>query len=88
MMDFIEDITIEDIFFILVVWIGVLIVLWAFIMVIKKMQDAEDKAQPVSKKMAEIVDMQRVQPGEIVFGEVWVMLELEDGSRLRLNAKA
>lgn len=69
------------------IWFGVLIVLAIVLNIIKKKQDAENKKLPVRQKAARIIDMQKYDAGEIVIGEPWVMFELENGSRLRLNAK-
>lgn len=82
------DISMEDLFMFYAILIGILVIMWIFVAAVKKKQDAENRAQPVRKKKAKIIDMQKVESGAIVFGEPWVLFELENGSRVRLNAKA
>ena len=62
-------------------------ILWIILAVLKKKEDIENKAQPVITKKATLVDKQQVAPGELLFGEMWTLFELEDGERVRLNAK-
>lgn len=87
MSSFIRDISLEDIFMFFAIWFALLIILAVAVIIIKKKRDAEDKAQPVRRKNARIIDMQRFDAGEIVIGEPWVLFELENGSRVKLNAK-
>ena len=53
---------------------------------ILRKNEAEIKSHPVLTKTAKLIDMQQVPAGQIVLGEIWVLFELQDGERLRLNA--
>lgn len=61
---------------------------WIIAGVLKARDAAQNKTQPVRVKPAKVIDMQQVSSNEVVFGEIWVMFEMEDGERIRLNAKA
>lgn len=76
----------EDLFiFIVAIW-GAAIGLWVAYGIIKKKQDAETAAQPIRKEYVTVVDKQQLDSGGIIIGEPWVLFELENGSRVRLNA--
>ena len=76
----------EDLFiFIVAIW-GAAIGLWIAYGIIKKKQDAEKAAQPIRKEYVTVVDKQQLDSGGIIIGEPWVLFELENGSRVRLNA--
>lgn len=62
-------------------------VLWIIVAVMKKKEDDENNAQPVMTRKAKLVDKQQVAAGDIVIGEIWTLFELEDGERIRLDAK-
>ncbi len=58
--------------------------LWIVLKVLEKQQEAENKRQPVKEEVAKIVDVQRIDAGGIVIGEMWVLFELTGGERVRL----
>ena len=78
----------EELFMMLAIMIGMSIVMFGIAMLIKKKRDAEDAAQPMRTGFAKLVDMQQILAGQIVFGEIWVLFELDNGDRMKLNAKA
>ena len=76
-----------DTFFILLFSAVIVIaILWIVAAVLRKKNEAEIKSHPVLTKTAKLIDMQQVPAGQIVLGEIWVLFELQDGERLRLNA--
>lgn len=77
----------EDLFFALLVMLILCAIMWGVVFALKAKEDAQNNAQPVKTKRAKLVDMQQVPAGQIVIGEIWTMFELEDGARIRLNAK-
>ena len=76
----------EELFIIIMAIWGTAIGLWIVYGIMKKKEDAETAAQPLRKECATVVDKQRLDPGGIIIGEPWVLFELEDGNRIRLNA--
>lgn len=62
-------------------------VLWIIVAVMKKKEDDENNSQPVMTRKAKLVDKQQVAAGDIIIGQIWTLFELEDGVRIRLNAK-
>ncbi len=77
----------EDLFYALLIMAVLAAILWVIVLVMKSKEDAHNRAQPVLSKCAKLVDMQQVPAGQIVVGEIWAMFELENGDRIRLNAK-
>lgn len=77
----------EDLFFVLLIMTVLVAVLWGIVFAMKSKEDSWNNAQPVQNQNAKLVDMQQVPAGQVVIGEIWVMFELENGDRVRLNAK-
>lgn len=82
-----DDITLTDIVVFLSIWFIFLGLMAVVVRALAKRREKEDLAQPIKRKMAKVVDMQRLEAGQMYIGEPWVMFEFSDGSRLRLNAK-
>lgn len=81
------NISMEELFMFFFIWIVLLAIIWIFVAVVIKKQDAENKAQPVKSEKAKVIDMQRINTNEIAIGELWVMFETESGQRVRLYVK-
>lgn len=77
----------EELFMMFAILIGIMIVMSIIVLALKKQRDAEDEAQPVCTERAKLIDMQHIPAGQIVIGEIWVMFELDNGDRKKLNAK-
>lgn len=77
----------ENIFLIIVVMFVAAGILGAVAKYLEKQQEAENKTQPINSGIAKIVDMQKIETGVIIIGEPWILFELDNGTRIRLNAK-
>lgn len=89
MKEFLEDMTVQDIFLMLVVMVGVAVLLCILAAATRKMSEKEDKRQPLRKEIAKVVEKPRLESGTIVaLSEIWICFELESGERIRLLAKA
>lgn len=82
-----DDISLSDIFMFFMILVGLCAVMWIFVAILRGRQNAANKAQPVRREWAKVVDKQQLAPNAIAF-EIWVMFELKSGQRLRLTAKA
>lgn len=83
-----DDIGLEEIFFMFVVLIGVAIVFGIIFAVAKKSRDAENDACPIYESYAKVIDRQVPPPNYIPsLSELWVMFEVDDGSRRQLITK-
>ena len=76
----------EDLFIFILAICGAAIGLWVVYGIIRKKQNADNNAQPLKEEYAKVVDKQQLNSGSIIIGEPWVLFELEDGKRVRLNA--
>lgn len=84
-----SDISMEDIFMVFAILIGIFLVSVIALNILKRKRDAEDDEQPTLSKKAKVIDKQQLPPNTIMsISEMWVLFETEDGQRLRLNAKA
>lgn len=51
----------------------------------KRREVTVNNAQPLRKEFAMVVDKEQVPPGTIMFGNPWVLFELNSGSRVRVR---
>ena len=78
----------EELTMMFAIMMGLGVISWIIVFVLKKQREDEDNAQPVCREHAKLVDMQQIPAGQIALGEIWVMFELDSGERMKLNAKA
>ena len=80
----------ENIIIFLAVFFIIDIIIIIVALAVKKSRESADKAQPVCRERAKIVDKQQLPPNAIVMSStlIWILAELENGQRLRLNVKA
>lgn len=80
-----DDIRIEDIFLFLIVMCGVAVIACIFAAVAKKDHEDTNATYPVQKGHAKLVDKpQTAANGIVVYSRIWVLFDLDDGTRVRL----
>ena len=81
------DITTDDLFGGIMVFMAVCAVLWGIVFVMKKKDDARNETEPLQTRAARVIEKQQIPAGQVVIGSIWAVFELENGERIRLYVK-
>lgn len=83
--DVFESIGMEEIFMVFAILFGIMIIALIVAVVAKRKREAANAVCPVSQMHAKVVDKQQLPTsGIVVYSQIWVMFELDDGRRVRL----
>ena len=84
-----DDVSMQDVFMILAVLFGIMLVSLICAVIVKKSRDSKDEACPIQKKKAKVLEKDQLPPGTVVsLSEMNILFEIEGRQRLRLRAKA
>ena len=84
-----QEMTMKDIAVVIGVMAGVVIILWIILAIAFGVIKARNNAQPLRTARAIVIEKQALPVDAILsISRMWIMFETEDGTRLRLNAKA
>lgn len=82
-------ITYSDLMMLLAILAGFGIVLWIFVISLHQKQSADNKAKPVEKAMAKLIEKPSLPNGAIPsLTYIPLLFEVENGQRVRLSVKA
>ncbi len=84
-----QEMTMEGIAIVIGVMGAVVLILWIIVAIVLGVKKAENNAHPIQTARAIVIERQ-VLPADTILSlsSMWIVFETEDGTRLRLTAKA